>query len=244
MGRFSAADHPRDPAGRFARKATPADRGNLADLAAQTEPAADLAVPSRITGSDLVAVCVVASMLDWDSCRWAEDDDPDWPEALAGLVGLYPSKVRQAQDAIAAGQAADIDWESLHDLVWDAACDLTEEDALSVVNSGNLRARIWVADLRLDSTAVLTHLAADPDPEVRGRVAENPSTPAGTLTALAADTDKWVREGVASNPRTPTEALRSLAVDKDPDVREEARANPACPDLTAAERTHGGLLAD
>ena len=241
MGNFNSSDHPRDPAGRWTHKNTPADLGHLADLASQTEPAADLAVPSRITGSDLVAVCVVASMLDWDSCRWAEVDDPDWPEALAGLVGLYPSKVRQAQDAIAAGQAADIDWESLHDLVWDAACDLTEEDALSVVNSGNLRARIWVADLRLDSTAVLTHLAADPDPEVRWRVADNPNTPAGTLTHLAADPDTEVRQSVADNPNTPADTLTALAADPDETVRAAALVNPTLP---AAGRAAGGLLAD
>ena len=61
---------------------------------------------------------------------------------------------------------------------------------------------------------VLLILAADPDRDVRERLAANASTPPEVLRLLAADQDDLIRLAVTENPNTPVDALmRALGVE-------------------------------
>ena len=75
----------------------------------------------------------------------------------------------------------------------------------------------------------LAALGSDPDPVVRGAVADNPSTAAGLLKRMATDRDWTVRLNVALNPATDREALLPLVQDQAWWVRSTAMARHANP---------------
>lgn len=90
--------------------------------------------------------------------------------------------------------------------------------------------------------ALLEHLADDPDPQVRARVAEHRSTPEKIRARLAGDPDPTVRATIAEWwKQAPEPVHRALLTDANTRVRAAAlslRHPPPPPDL------HAGLLAD
>ncbi|MGW3245352.1 hypothetical protein [Streptomyces sp. NPDC001070] len=80
---------------------------------------------------------------------------------------------------------------------------------------------------------VVALLAADPDTEVRHRIAHHPRLAPQQRRALGADPDPGVREGIASRCDLDPDELRAFAEDPDPRVRLAASMDRS---LTDAER--------
>ena len=83
--------------------------------------------------------------------------------------------------------------------------------------------------------AILDALAADPDIQVRCRVAAHPLTPPATLARLALDPDEDVQWWVATHPGTPPETLAEMAARGNDQLAGEVAANPSTPPGTVSE---------
>ncbi|GAA2093155.1 hypothetical protein GCM10009759_19390 [Kitasatospora saccharophila] len=70
-------------------------------------------------------------------------------------------------------------------------------------------------------------LAADPDPDVRRRMARHPALTPESMAALAADPDPVVRHRLAGHPDLTPALIDALAADPDPGVAARAAADPA-----------------
>ncbi|WP_422758844.1 hypothetical protein [Paenarthrobacter sp. C1] len=86
-----------------------------------------------------------------------------------------------------------------------------------------------LADNRHTPFDMLDKLASNEDPDIRGRVGRNESTPEPTVRTLAGDTRWLVRRGVASNRNAPEDVLEALAGDRSVAVRRAAKENPRAP---------------
>lgn len=77
---------------------------------------------------------------------------------------------------------------------------------------------------------VLTHdICSEPNPTIRGAVAQNPNTPPDVLAELVQDKEGIVRVAVAANTNTPIYVLTDLANDESGYVREAVANNPSTP---------------
>ena len=77
--------------------------------------------------------------------------------------------------------------------------------------------------------AILRHLAADPDTDVRRVAATRTSSPADLVAWLSTDTDVTVRAAAAANPNTAVVCLRQLVQASRHYVRTGVATNPATP---------------
>ncbi|GIF18984.1 hypothetical protein BJ973_006031 [Actinoplanes tereljensis] len=93
--------------------------------------------------------------------------------------------------------------------------------------TGDIDARVSVAQDRTTARAELHALASDPSARVRAAVAANPDAPAEALRPLARDRDRTVRETVAKNPATSQGNLLRLLGDSDRWVRWAVASNPS-----------------
>ncbi|MFI7540522.1 hypothetical protein [Actinoplanes sp. NPDC049599] len=93
--------------------------------------------------------------------------------------------------------------------------------------TGNIDARVSLAQDRGTTPAELYGLASDSSALVRAAVAARPDAPAEALRPLARDRDRTVREAVAKNPATSQGNLLRLVGDADRWVRWAVAANPA-----------------
>jgi hypothetical protein len=94
--------------------------------------------------------------------------------------------------------------------------------------TGNLDARVSLAQDKKTAPAALYELASDSSAQVRAAVAARPDAPAEALRPLARDRDRTVRETVAKNPATSQGNLLRLLGDADRWVRWAVAANPSC----------------
>lgn len=97
-----------------------------------------------------------------------------------------------------------------------------------------------LADNRHTPFDMLDKLASNEDPDIRGRVGRNVSTPEPTVRTLAGDTRWLVRRGVASNRNAPEDVLEALARDRSVAVRRAAKENPRAPRPVLKAVTTGG----
>jgi hypothetical protein len=116
--------------------------------------------------------------------------------------------------------------------------------------TGDIDARVSVAQDRRTAPAELYELAADPSARVRAAVAARPDAPAEALRPLTRDRDRTVREAVAKNPATSSANLERLVGDADRWVRWAVGSNPACDArvrqkmVKAQDKELRGLLAE
>jgi hypothetical protein len=116
--------------------------------------------------------------------------------------------------------------------------------------TGDIDARISLAQDRTTAPAALYELATDPAAQVRAAVAARPDAPAEALRPLARDRDRTVRQAVAKNPATSQGNLLRLVRDPDRWVRWAVAANPACDTrlrqemVKAPDKELRGLLAE
>jgi len=116
--------------------------------------------------------------------------------------------------------------------------------------TGNIDARVSLAQDRRTAPAGLYELASDPSAQVRAAVAARPDAPAEALRPLARDRDRDVREAVAKNPATSQGNLLRLVGDADRWVRWAVAANPAVDNrirkvmAKAQDKELRGLLAE
>jgi len=85
--------------------------------------------------------------------------------------------------------------------------------------------RHFVAQRRDAPQSVLALFSLDGDPDVRDRIAGNPSTPKSVLIRLASDMRWSVRYRLADNPSTPKFVLTKLSKDANADVRHTVAMN-------------------
>lgn len=116
--------------------------------------------------------------------------------------------------------------------------------------TGDIDARVALAQDRTTAPAALYELASDPSALVRTAVAARPDAPAEALRPLARDRDRTVREAVAKNPSTSQGNLLRLVGDADRWVRWAVATNPACDArvrqvmVKAQDKELRGLLAE
>ena len=215
MGRFSNADHPRDPAGRWTHKNTPADRGNLADLATQTEPASPLpADPAErahaaLISTDPVLLDRLGTDVDWQVRQTVAANPATSSLRLSWLADDHEELVREA----AAGNPSTPP-RSLMEIVERDPVDLV---AVTAVTNPAFGPEGFAAAARSRS------------PRVRCAAAGSPACPAGVLGGLAGDRNPAVRHAVASNPAAAADVLDRLAAGS-PSERHAVAANPGAPD--------------
>ena len=94
--------------------------------------------------------------------------------------------------------------------------------------TGDIDARVSVAQDRTTAPAELYELVSDPSARVRAAVAARPDAPAEALRPLTRDHDRTVREAVAKNPAASPASLQRLVGDADRWVRWAVASNPAC----------------
>ncbi len=116
--------------------------------------------------------------------------------------------------------------------------------------TGDIDARVAVAQDPATESAELYELASDASARVRVAVAARPDAPAQALRPLARDHDRDVREAVARNPAASQGNLLRLVGDADRWVRWAVAANPACDArvrsvmVKAQDKELRGLLAE
>jgi hypothetical protein len=94
--------------------------------------------------------------------------------------------------------------------------------------TGDIDARLSLAQDRKTSPETLFELASDSSPQVRAAIAARADAQTQTLRHLARDRDRTVRETVAKNPATSQGDLLRLLGDADRWVRWAVATNPAC----------------
>ena len=116
--------------------------------------------------------------------------------------------------------------------------------------TGDIDARISLAQDPTTDPATLYELASDSSTHVRAAVAARPDAPAEALRPLARDRDRTVREAVARNPATSQGNLLRLVGDADRWVRWAVAGNPSCDArvrqvmVKAQDKELRGLLAE
>ena len=106
--------------------------------------------------------------------------------------------------------AGDTDWGVRREALWNAATPEAERtDAVRAADpEWQIRNRV-ASDWNTDSE-ILAKLSGDQSRDVRASVAGNPNTPTRVLRRLARSRDRYIRNRAASNPNTPPEELRRL----------------------------------
>jgi hypothetical protein len=95
-------------------------------------------------------------------------------------------------------------------------------DVWTAVIRNHPRMRPWVAHNKTVPLEILRLLSEDPDPEVRGSVADKRKLDPALFARLATDPDPSVRLRLAFNPKIPVTVLERLADDCDEDIRDVA----------------------
>jgi len=270
MGNFNSSDHPRDPSGRWTRKATPADPARLNDLAAQTEPASDdtatwgaVAATAAAVWADRSAdrVSIQSDALMWEDFQLPADLAKGIPDVegsawvvgsdgwagAAWLVEMHSTWGPAVFDSENLGRADSLENEHSYCavLVTDAGPEGLEWGAWEAEFADLNGVTVAWADVpeavRAASLAAANDQRRAPE-EIRSVLeAARPGLAPGRVAALAQNESRIVREAVARRPGLPRAVLVDLANDPDPDVRDAARSNPG---FVGAVAAHAGLLAD
>ena len=128
----------------------------------------------------------------------------DWPpiESAEEFRRLRLSKIKEEYERSA--------WAPAPDAVWAEVIDRWPE------------LRVWVAHNRSIPAHVIERLAADPDADVRNRIAEKHALAPAVLERLLEDPEPGVRLTAARNQAAPLERIhRMLAAARDPWTRRQ-----------------------
>ncbi len=155
-----------------------------------------------------------------------EAPDPAWEARLAQLHGrLTEAFARNPHLPVAWQVALVAAADGPTHVALAARSDLTAGARLALLDSpeATVRSRVLEAGDQALAERALSHA----DPWLRAAAAARSGWSDRQFAALAADPDPRVRRRVAENPSAPRRALSRLGRDADPGVRRVARAHPA-----------------
>ncbi|GAB3839195.1 hypothetical protein ACFPIJ_35210 [Dactylosporangium cerinum] len=220
--RYRAAEHPDLPADLVARLAVDPDRS--VRLAVSMRP--ELTEEQRAAIDYVVRPNSRLMPLDW--VRHSDDPDVQRRCATSAHIGLRRSAAlnRHLAPDLVALLATDDDF-----AVRLLLCETHAAVSADVVLATYLEARVLSRGLLLQHPSLtrdrLDHLAASPDPRLRGFTCRDPRVPAEVIERLSHDPEPLVRGFAAVDARL--SPRRVLELFDDPDLCGQAAANPHLP---------------